>query len=66
MGEFKQSISADGSWAHPPEEELPASQMPPGPFQVTDMPSRPPVPPRPTPKTEHLLAGVAPPDGDQE
>lgn len=66
MGEFKASSTADGSWAHPPEDEVTKGQLPAGPFQVTDMPARPPVPPAVTAKTRHLLAGVAEPDGDGE
>jgi len=66
MGDFR-PMDADGSWAHPPEtEEVPRGQLPPGPFQVTDMPARPPVPPQPSPQTERLLRGVAPADGDDE
>lgn len=67
MGEFKPMASGDGSWAHAPEDaEATKSQMPPGPFQVTDMPARPPVPPAKSPQTRHLLGGVAGPTGGEE
>lgn len=67
MGEFKPSSTADGSWAHPPEDDKAATgQMPPGPFQVTDMPARPPVPPAVSPETQRLLRGVAPADDGED
>jgi len=65
MGDFKPLANGDGSWAHPPEDDTPTGQMPPGPFQVTDMPARPPVPAAPSPKTQRLLRGVAGADGPE-
>lgn len=66
MGEFKPMASGDGSWAHPPEDDVAVGQALAGPFVVTEMPARPPTPPPPSPKTQHLLRGVAGPDGGDD
>lgn len=66
MGEFKASSTADGSWAHPPGEDVDKPQMLAGPFAVQEMPARPPAPAPRSPQSDHLLRTVAPADGDDE
>jgi hypothetical protein len=66
MGEWKQHIDADGSWAHAPDEEAQVGSLPPGPFGVSDMPFRKPAPPPVPEKTRKLLRGVPGSTGGEE